>query len=77
MDNIIFAVELHMALNFGGFVTATLNTRNHTTYSLKEVEGGIRVQGAKCNKFIPWANIKGVDYVLENGEVPVAGDGKI
>ena len=77
MESQVFAVELHMGLNFGGFVTGTLNTRNNAGYTLEETDFGIRVKGPKCNKFIPWANIKGVDYTLENGEAPVAGSGKV
>lgn len=77
MENEIFAVELHMGLNFGGFVNGTLNVRNNKGFSLEETANGIRVKGPKCNKFIPWSNIKGVDYVLEKGEVPVVRAGKI
>ena len=73
----VFCINLHMAQNFGGFVTGTLNTRNHLGYSLEQVKEGIRVKGPKCNKLVPWTNIRDVDYVLDNGELPVAGETKL
>jgi hypothetical protein len=73
----VFCINLHMAQNFGGFVTSTLNTRNHTGYTLEETERGVKVVGPKCNKLVPWGNLRDVDYLLANGETPVAGETKL
>jgi hypothetical protein len=73
----VFCINLHLAQNFGGFVTSTLSTKNHAGFSLTQIDKGIRVKGPKCNKLVPWSNLRDVDYVLPSGELPVAGETKL
>lgn len=78
----IFAVQLCSGLNFGGFVSATLNTRNNANIEIiPEMEGtkiaGLWFMGKKCHKYVPVEHVKDIDFVLENGEAPVAGSGKV
>jgi hypothetical protein len=76
-EDAVFCINLHLAQNFGGFVTSTLNTRNHNGFSLRQTEEGVRVKGPKCNKLVPWSNIRDIDYILPSGELPVAGESKV
>ena len=68
----IFCINLHVAQNFGGFVTSTLNVFNHKTYTLDADINGVRVRGPKCNKLVPWGNLRDIDYILPTGELPVS-----
>jgi len=76
-ENEVFAIELHAGVNFGGFVSGTINKRNNHSLELTEEINGIRVKGPKCNKLIPWAALKGVDYLNDDGSEPLAPKSKI
>lgn len=75
--NEVFGIELHAGVNFGGFVGGTINIHNSHKLTLTEETNGIRVKGPKCNKLIPWAALKGVDYVNEDGSEPVTGKSRV
>lgn len=75
--NEVFGIELHAGVNFGGFVGGTINIRNNHGLTLTEETNGIRVRGPKCNKLVPWAAMKGVDYVNEDGSEPVTGKSRV
>jgi len=75
--NEVFGIELHAGVNFGGFVGGTINIRNNHGLTLTEEINGIRVRGPKCNKLVPWAAMKGVDYVNEDGSEPVTGKSRV
>jgi hypothetical protein len=77
MTNEVFGIELHAGVNFGGFVAGTVNKRNAHGLTLIEEANGIRVKGPKCNKLIPWAAMKGVDYLNEDGSEPVTGKSRV
>lgn len=72
-SNVVFGIEVHAGVNFGGFVGSTVNIRNNHGLTLTEEANGIRVRGPKCNKLVPWAAMKGIDYVNEDGSEPVTG----
>jgi hypothetical protein len=77
MENEVFGIELHAGVNFGGFVGGTVNIHNAHNLKLIEEANGIRVRGPKCNKLIPWAALKGVDYLNEDGSEPVTGKTRV
>ena len=77
MINEVFGIELHAGVNFGGFVGNTVNIHNTHKLTLIEEANGIRVRGPKCNKLVPWAAMKGVDYLNEDGSEPVTGKGRV
>lgn len=69
---LVFGIELHAGVNFGGFVAGTVNRKNAHGLVLTEEINGIRVKGPKCNKLVPWAALKGVDYLNDDGTEPLA-----
>lgn len=75
--NEVFGIELHAGVNFGGFVGGTITKHNAQKLVLTEEANGIRVRGPRCNKLIPWAALKGVDYVNEDGSEPVTGKSRV
>jgi hypothetical protein len=77
VESKVFAIELHAGVNFGGFVAGNLTSENAHNLSLSEEINGIRVKGPKCNKLIPWAALKGVDYFNDDGSKPLTSKGKI
>lgn len=77
VKNEVFGIELHAGVNFGGFVAGTINRKNAHGIVLTEEFNGIRLRGPKCNKLIPWAAMKGVDYLNDDGSEPVAGKSRI
>lgn len=77
VENEVFGIELHAGVNFGGFVAGTINRKNAHGIVLTQEFNGIRLKGPKCNKLIPWAAMKGVDYLNDDGSEPVAGKSRI
>lgn len=73
----VFSIELHAAVNFGGFVGGTLTAKNDYKLTLIEEAQGIIIRGPKCYKLIPWAAFKGVDFYNEDGTSPVSPKSKI
>lgn len=76
-SNKVLAVTLHLAENFGEFVTGTVNVSKYKNIILTQEEKGIRAIGPKCNKLVPWSNIRGVDYFFADGSIPVVNTGKV
>lgn len=68
----VYGIVLQDGVNFGGQVKSSVNTLNDK-FSFQQTEKGIRVRGHKCNKLVPWANLKDVDYYLDDGTAPVGG----
>ena len=64
----ILSVSLAMAENFGGFVAGTINAELHFL-DIQRVDNGVQVTGKGCNKFVPFTNIRGIDYKTEDGTV--------
>jgi hypothetical protein len=77
MTKEVFGIELHAGVNFGGFVGGTVNKNNNHGLTLTEESNGIRVRGPRCNKLIPWAAMKGIDYLNEDGSEPVTGKSRV
>jgi hypothetical protein len=77
IKNQVFGIELHSGVNFGGFVAGTINKRNAHGLVLTEEANGIRVKGLKCNKLLPWAAMKGIDYLNDDGSEPLASKSRV
>lgn len=74
---VVFGIELHAGVNFGGFVAGTINQKNAHNLTLTEEFNGILVKGPKCNKLVPWAALKGVDFLSDDGSEPVTGKSRV
>lgn len=73
----VFGIELHAGVNFGGFVAGTINKKNAHGLTLTQETNGIRVKGPKCNKLVPWAAMKGVDYITDDGLEPLVSKSRV
>ena len=73
IEDKVYGIVLQDGVNFGGQVKSSINMKNDTGHTFTETDKGIRVKGPKCNKLVPWSNLKDVDYYLEDGSAPVAG----
>lgn len=73
----VFGIELHAGVNFGGFVAGTINRKNAHGLTLTEEFQGIRVKGPKCNKLVPWAAMKGIDYLNDDGTEPLSTKSRV
>jgi hypothetical protein len=64
MQNEIAQLNLHVAQMVAGQMVATINAER-LKVTMEENASGVRVKGFKTNKLIPFSNIQGIDYKLE------------
>lgn len=73
METRIITVALHIAQNFGGTVTSNPHSEKHSL-NIKLIDTGVHITGKGSNKFIPFSNIQGIDFMSEDGNKTVASD---